>query len=253
MRRVATGHYNSTSVTHPALPVVLTRSRADNARLAALLRPVPALSWPATRARLLALPGGRAAVQAALGRADVVAFTSRRGVLAARAHAGRLGPLLARARVAAVGEGTAHALGRMGVVPAWTGDGGAAELGDLLVPHVTGRRVLLLRGGEAAEPPADALRRAGALVTDLRLYAQDAPEPRDEAPREVGAVCCASPLAARRTMSAHPWLARFPCVAIGETTARALRELGVADVRVARRPDAVSLRDAILETIGARP
>lgn len=237
-------------------PVLLTRSRADNARLASMLRGhgVPVLAWSTSRARVVSPCEARATLPALVAAASVVVFTSRRGVLALRALLGsRLRALLADRRVAAVGPGTAALLSRLGASPAWVGDAGAAELGRRLGADLpAGTRVLLIRGTDAEEEPSVSLRDAGLLVEDRRVYRQEPPPPPRCAPRPLAAVACASPSGARRALGWHPWIAAAPFVAIGGTTAAALSELGIATIRVARVPTPESLCEAILETVRAR-
>lgn len=239
-------------------PVLLTRSRADNARLAALLRPlgVPVLSWQGTRAALLEPEEGRPALRQAVESAEIVVFTSRRGVIALRGLLGRgLGRQLAGRRVAAVGTGTAAAVERLerGLTCAWTGTAGAASLAALLVRELPpGTRLLLARGMEAPDVPLRSLQEAGLLVDDRRVYRQLEPPIPGPAPERAAAVVCASPSAARRVLRWQPALASSPFVAIGETTATTLRELGSTSVRLARSPSPESLLEAVLATLGMR-
>lgn len=233
------------------LPVVLTRSRSDNARLAALLaaRGLIALSLPPLRAALVRPADGADDLARAVAGADVAVFTSRRGVLALRGLLGRRAiALLAQCRLAAVGATTAALLRRMGLEPAWVGDHGAEELGVLLAAALPpGTRVLLLRAVEAPDVPARSLRDAGLLVDDRRVYRQVEPPRPASCPEQAAAIVCASPSAARRVLAWQPALAASPFVAIGRTTAAALASLGAARIVQAASPDPEALCRAVLE------
>lgn len=97
---------------------------------------------------------------------------------------------------------------------------------------------VLLPGPERRlDEPRATLTAAGFDVTDLPLYRTSAVPPADlpDAPwREGDIVFFASPSAVRACVAA--WDDRPPCVAIGDTTARAARDAGF-DVAVADAPD----------------
>jgi uroporphyrinogen III methyltransferase / synthase len=127
-------------------------------------------------------PRSYEALDRALARADAydwVVFTSSHGVevffarLAARGGDVRQ---LWRARLAAIGPGTAAALSRRGlraeIVPA---EFRAEALACALTPHVRGRRVLLPRAEGARSVLPRSLVEAGAEVTDVGTYRAEPP------------------------------------------------------------------------------
>lgn len=237
--------------------VVLTRASPDNVELAALLRNegLSVVEWPATETRTVLPAGGADALQEALDGCDVIAFTSRRGVLAAAELASSacdttLRSLLGTSAAAAVGRATAHALISHGVTPRWVSDGsGSAALGARLLDDMAaGCIVVLLRSAAADDSLPAQLTAGGLVVRDLRVYEQGAP-PCPTVDRPIGIVTCASSSAARRVLAWHPWVRSARFVAIGRTTERCLRENGVEAVVVAAAPDALSMRLAILAAL----
>lgn len=126
-------------------------------------------------------PAALDAAVLAAGRYDLVAFTSENGVRAFFETAARLGRdarVLGGARVAAIGDGTAHALARHGiradVVPEiFRGEALAASCMADLEAHrggVPGARVLLPRAAVARDVFPETLRAAGATVDVVAAY-----------------------------------------------------------------------------------
>lgn len=117
---------------------------------------------------------------------DWVVFTSATGVRAAldRAQAcGLTTPAWTRARVAAIGTGTAEALQQRGVSVAFLPGTFVGEaLGDEL-PDVAGRRVLLLRAEAGRAVLCERLEARGADVADVAAYTT-VPAPLSDASRK---------------------------------------------------------------------
>ena len=246
-------------------PIILTRSPPDNAELALRLRArgLSVLEWPALATRILPPRDGAGSVAEHVSRAEVIVLTSRRGIEAAEESLelpdgpGSLGGLgrpcrladaFAGRRVACIGPATAASAEARGLTPSWTASGsGSAELAALLARACpAGTRALLLRSAAADDSLPRALTDAGLVVEDLRLYAPIEMDRPATEPIPVAAVVCASPSAARQLLAWHPWIADAAFVAIGATTARALAELGVARVHVARGSDPSALEEAVL-------
>jgi uroporphyrinogen-III synthase len=218
--------------------VVLTREREDNLPLARELasRGVPVLEIPCLATRYLE-PAELHAVPAA------VAFTSRRGVrgllrlpLHARLLSGEPVPL-----VCAVGSATADALLASGFPAGIVAEPPSGEsLAEALAARLpNGARVALVRGNLRAGGMDEALERAGFVLLPVVVYENLAPDIPAMAPCPVAAVFAASPSAARRLLGANPWLRKASFVAIGATTEKALRDLGVRSVETAG-PDHVA-------------
>lgn len=174
---------------------------------------------------------------------------------AAVRHVAGLDPVVAgglRGRaIAAVGPSTAQALAE-------------AELPvDLVADEGTGAglaRALLARFG-AARPPVllpaarggrtelrDALAAAGCAVTVDELYASEALAAPNDAELDVDAVVVASPSGARAALTGRA--GHVKAVAIGPTTADALRELGLTPAAVASAPTPVDVVDAVVRALG---
>jgi uroporphyrinogen III methyltransferase/synthase len=193
---------------------------------------------------------------------DWVLFTSPTGVrfftLLAQRVLGRI-PRLDVA-VAAIGPSTAQALQAAGIKPQVIARDSSGEgLAEALVGRVKqGQRVLLARPEVAREVLPSALRSGGALVDTVAFYrnvaAQDVADIARDVRREVfDAVVFTSPSTAQRLFDGATEagieiadaLRRVKVVAIGEITARALREAGITVGAVAPRPS----DDGIVEAV----
>jgi uroporphyrinogen-III synthase len=159
-------------VSAPTARVLLTRSAEDCAEWATRLarHGLEAVALPCIHCEPLASPERKAALAAAVQRADWLVFTSRRGVEAFAAHEP---PALAPGcRVAVVGAGTAEAararLGRVDVVGGGTAAALAATLAD--GGGTEGARVLLALAENAPDTLAGALEAAGAECTRIDVY-----------------------------------------------------------------------------------
>lgn len=210
--------------------IVLTRQEESNRPWAARLRAAghAVLELPLVRFRALE-------VAPELPPSDWLLFTSPQGVRAFAAAGFAPG----EARIAALGAGTAAALAEVGLkddLGLDTRDG--AELAAAFVKKTPAPARVLLPGPSRrlAEPRAT-LEAAGFAVTELALYETEVVPADDlpDAPLSGGdVVFFCSPSAVRAFTGA--WQERPDCVAIGETSAVALREAGF-EPKVAARPN----------------
>jgi len=151
-----------------------------------------------------------------------------------------------RAEVWALGPASAGALGDITaiVLPDVT-DG--ASLARAMGSHAKGKRVLLPRAESSRPDLAEGLREAGAEVIDIVAYRTIATEHADPSLRQGrdlvanghAAACIVfapSQVDALADLVGPLGECRVPFVAIGETTAKSLREHGVAGVAVAPTP-----------------
>ena len=166
-----------------ARTVVITRPRSQ---ALALQRKVAALGRAAILFPLLEIHplADNVALDAALGRLEqnaLVAFVSPNAIDAAFA---RRRPWPATVPLAVMGEGSRQALAAHGITSSSTAifspaDTGRTDSETLLaaldLPALAGRPVLVLRGESGRELLADALRTAGALVTQVAAYRRSAP------------------------------------------------------------------------------
>ncbi len=169
--------------------VAVTRARAQASSLAARLRELGAdvVETPAIRIEPLMVEG---ALRDAIDRIEdyaLVCLTSPNGVrllFDALESASRDARALAGATIAAIGPGTAAALGEHGIRADIVPERFVAEaLVEALEPiEVDGRRVLVARAAEARSVLPDALRARGAAVDDVALY-ETVAEPLTEAGR----------------------------------------------------------------------
>jgi uroporphyrinogen III methyltransferase / synthase len=168
-------------------------------------------------------------------------------------------------RVAAVGQATADAARKAGwavdcVAPSQTGEALAHELRESLA----GRRILLPRSDRADDRLPIALEKNGAKVREAVAYLTLAPQSFDRAltdrlhRAEVDWIVFASP-SAFHNLAHHMGAkelaalsARVHFLAIGPTTAQALREAGVQLELEATAPDAESVTDSLCEYYALR-
>jgi uroporphyrinogen-III synthase len=232
-------------------PVILTREAEDNEALQQELAAwsIPAVSYPCLATEYI--PAGQWAIEPP---ADprvfrVVLITSRRGVRGLCQDASLLhSPELI---VAAVGRSTAAALREdldrePNLVAADARSIGLAqELSGVLRP---GEAVLHVRGSKSNGELKSVLTRRGFKVHEMIVYRNVDPglEPLDIPGPWV--VVLASPSAMHRFMDMNgSYLADSRFVAIGPTTAKALRDLGFGTVHQARSPQREDLAAAIKE------
>jgi uroporphyrinogen III methyltransferase/synthase len=246
----------------PATPlagrtVAVTRARAQASGLAQRLRALGAqvIEAPAIRIEPLDVTPGD------LSGYDLVCFTSPNAVsllFERLAETGRDARAFAAARVAAIGPGTARALGEHGlvadVVPErFVAEGLVAALGEEPV-----RRALIARPREARDVLADALRAGGAEVDVLVLYATVAeplPEPALRAVRTSDYVTFTSSSTVRFFLQAVGGAAALApavrSVSIGPATSETLREHGLEPDVQAERHDIDGLVEALVRDASA--
>jgi uroporphyrinogen-III synthase len=247
--------------------VVVTRGKGGEDALALRLR---ALGAEVREVASIAFadPADPAPLDAALRglRAfEWVVFTSATAVERTVARMAALGvPLAALAArgLAAVGPATADRLARLvrepDLVPA---EARGAAMAAALGAHVAGRAVLFPRPAEGRPETVEGLVAAGARLTSVEAYRTVPAPPGDVAPLgdwlargEVHAVAFASPSAVRSVVSAlgeRADLLRRPLLAaIGPTTARALRDVGLPVGAEPARYTGPDLADAIAAALG---
>ncbi len=230
-----------------ARAVVVTRDEPTDGPLSRELRSrgLTVLNWPA----ISVTPAAPAALRAALGmpgQFDWIVFASRHAVAAVLELRSEPPPGL---KIAAVGHATAQVLTQRGwTVDLLPGEANAAALVDAfaaLPGGGAGLRVLYPASSRALPTLAAGLRQLGCAVEQAEAYhtgaaALDVEECRARiAHDEIAAVTFASPSAvdelaqALGTQDFGRLLRAAPAVAIGRTTARALRERGVEAVLAA--------------------
>ena len=141
------------------------------------------------------------------------------------------------------------------VAKSGTGEGLVKELGGSL----SGRKVLLPRSDRGDHGLSDALREAGALVTEVVAYSTPAPEPLDPEIVErirradVDVITFTSPSAFRNlsdwidTLTLAKLSTRVRFAAIGPTTAKSIRKAGSQVEIEAAEPSVRGLTDAIVK------
>jgi hydroxymethylbilane synthase len=195
-----------------------------------------------------------------------VVVTSGNGARSALAAAERAGVAPNEVCWAAVGAATASLLHRAGGVDAWLPSRPVAEaIGDEL-PIEVGDPVTLVRGSLADASLPTRLRERGAAVTDVVGYQTVEGPPSERASLQAAldgelpsAVVFASGSAVRGLLSMagedglRQRLLSVPAVAIGTSSARAVREAGFALLGVSDGPSAERVATLVARLVHAAP
>jgi uroporphyrinogen-III synthase len=242
---------------HAATPsrrrVLLTRSAEDSAEWTERFaeRGGEAVSLPCIRCEPVATPVAKAALAAAVPRADWLAFTSRRGVEAFATLAPSMSS--ASCRVAVVGAATAEAaLARLGRVDLVGYGGTAAGLAAALIRDgelERHPRVLLALAENAGDVLERTLTAAGADCTRCNVY-RTVPAPPAEPRRplselRVDNVVLASPSAVTGFVHQVEVDAPIKVYTIGPSTTAAARRAGLAVTAEAREPSLEGILEAM--------
>jgi uroporphyrinogen III methyltransferase/synthase len=246
--------------------VVVTRSRAQASEFVALLEEQGAevIEFPTIRIEPPADLGPlKESVSRAGERFDWIVFTSVHAVEAffdALSQSGLDSRALAGCRVAAIGPATAERLAQYGIrADLQPGMFTTAALVEALASagDLKGRRVLCPRSDIAPPELTDALRKRGAMVTEVIAY-RTLPDTSDASRvrelllrREIHWLTFTSSSTVRnfcsavepKTLSAH----NVRIASIGPATSATLRELGLAPTVEAERQTIPGLLDAIVQ------
>jgi uroporphyrinogen III methyltransferase/synthase len=238
--------------------VVVTRARAQASGVAKTLQGLGAqvVELPAIRIESLTGTDEARAAAKAIGDYDLICLTSPNGVkllFEAISEAGLDARALAGATLAAIGPGTARALGAEGIAADVIPERFVAEaLVEVLEDvEVDGKRVLIARAAEARDVLPDALRERGASVDVVALYetVREAPDEKAIAAAQ-GAdyVTFTSSSTVKNLTEALG--ERFPAaariVSIGPVTSDTVREAGLEVAVEADRHDVDGLLSALL-------
>jgi uroporphyrinogen III methyltransferase/synthase len=238
------------------LTVAVTRAREQASGLAARLADLGAAVIEAPAIRILPLDSPTPD----LTRYDLVCLTSPNGVrllFERLAGEGRDARALAKARVAAIGPGTAAALGEHGIVADIVPERFVAEGLVAALEVVPVRRALIARAAQARDVLAQALRERGAEVDVLALY-ETVAEPLTDA--QLAAVSRADYITFTSSSTVRFFLeaagderiGRPRLVSIGPVTSAALRERGLEPHVEASRHDIEGLIDALVADASGR-
>lgn len=154
--------------------------------------------------------------------------------------------LPAPVRIAALGPGTGEALRERGLAVDFTGDGEPAATAAAFLAAAAGQRVLFPR---AAHSRRSVQERLAGRLTDIDLVVYDNEPLTDLQLPAADIWVFTSPLNARAFFAEKKWEPRWQAVAIGRTTAEALRSLGLASVVVAEAPSEDGMAEAVLGVV----
>ena len=176
---------------------------------------------------------------------DIVAFTSRHAVAAVVAR----GIACPRGCIAAVGPSTAQALVDAGWRVDIVGTGGGRELAALL-PVTTSTRVLWPRAAEANAGLREAVVARGAVVVEVVVYRSVPIADRESVARAFAhprplAIVLTSPARVATLLTFGPVAVDVAVVVVGDTTAKACSDAGLAVAAVAASPGADPLCAAL--------
>lgn len=154
-------------------------------------------------------------------------------------------PLL---QIGAIGAATADAIYRYIIrTPDFVGNGEPESTAKAFYTVAKKSRVLFL-GAVNAQPGIRPF--LGDTITCMHLNVYDnlpIPQPPDMTEAQV--LAFTSPLNAKAYFSAHPYILGQKIVAIGATTAAALKELGMSNIIVATEPDERALAEAVMRSV----
>ena len=239
--------------------VVVTRARAQASGLAARLRGLGAevVELPSIRIEPRVESAEVRDAVAALHTYALVCFASPNAVrllFEAMVTQGRDARALAAARIAAIGPGTAAALGERGLIADVVPERFVAEslVGALAGFDVTARPVLVARAAHGRDVLVDALRDRGAQLDDVALYETVSERPDPDALAAAASadyVTFTSSSTVRNLLAAigdgFPRAARV--VSIGPATSETAREAGLEVHIEAERHDPDGLIEALID------
>ncbi len=238
---------------NPVATVVLTRRRADNRRLAERLtrKGLRVLEAPALEIVSADPPELETVALGARSLKDFQAalFSSRHGVTGFFRWLKKSGRFGKPEIVAAVGPATARALAEYGWPPYVVADPATgAELAKRMQPRLPPTsRLLAVRGNTSRDAASKSLAESGHRIFPLTVYRNlETVIPRIAA---FQLAVFASPSAVKRFLASNPPVPETAYVAIGSTTARALREHGLSPVQ-ARTTSDEALEAAVFEALG---
>ena len=142
--------------------------------------------------------------------------------------------------VFAQGPRTAQALGSGWEVTCADGLYGA-DLARCIHERAPGAPVTVLAGDKTQGAVADELTRLGHSVRVMTVYQNRSPGDLTRPPCALKAAIYFSPSAVERQLEANPWLQSVPSIAIGRTTAAALRSGDCSQIICARGPEIESI------------
>ncbi|GAC1319460.1 MAG: uroporphyrinogen-III C-methyltransferase [Thermoleophilaceae bacterium] len=234
--------------------VIVTRARPQASALAARLAELGARVVESPAIRIEPRPPAEVDPKlAAIADYELVCLTSPNAaalLLASLERAGYDARVLAGARVAAIGPGTAAELERGGIRPDVLPERSVAEslVEALATTPVEGRRVLVARAGEARDVLVDALAARGAHVDVVALY--DTRAEADARPQPADYVTFTSSSTVRFFLASQSVPAGARIVSIGPVTSATVRELGHRVDVEARSHDIDGLVEALVEDAG---
>jgi uroporphyrinogen III methyltransferase/synthase len=163
---------------------------------------------------------------------------------------------LGNVRLAAIGPATSQALGERGLKTDLQPENyQAEELAAALGPHVSGRRVLLIRASRGRETLAEELVKSGAHVSQVVAYgSRDVPSPAPEVAEALGrgeidwVTVTSSAIARSLCRMFAGQLAQARLAAISPLTGGVLQELGCPPTAVAQTYDAAGLVEALVRS-----
>ena len=232
--------------------VILTREAEDNLGLIEKLKPydLEILEYPCIATRLIPYSGGEICGRK-LEDFAVVAFTSKRGVAGMAQVSERL--LRSSQILAAVGAATAAAVekqfGRNAelVAEPQTGEGLAQTI---LARFQNPVSVLYVQGAKTTGKFKRLLKKGGFEICDLVVYENLPSELKPLTLNKPALAVFASPSAAANFYHTNPLLRdSVPAVAIGPTTRKELRTLGVPRITLASKPDPDYLVECVRKII----
>jgi len=152
---------------------------------------------------------------------------------------------IAGSKLAAIGPGTAAALESACRPPDFTGSGDPGQTASAFLQTAKGQRVLFCRAKESRKSVQTLL---GPYLAALDLVVYENTPRREFVLPDFDVLVFTSPMNVQAYFSGKRWRENQMVAAIGETTAKALAEVGAGPVLVAEDPSEEGLAAAVLKS-----
>lgn len=150
---------------------------------------------------------------------------------------------LSSTKIAALGPGTAEAIEKIfGIVPDFVGNGIPEETSLLFAEKAAGQKVVFIRAEESRKSVQTILQNQ-VIATDVIAYKNSAKAQVDKIEADI--MVFTSPLNAKAYFSKYSLESFQKVIAIGQTTAEALKALGINDLVVSELPSEESLSELV--------
>ncbi len=176
--------------------------------------------------------------------ANWIFFYSKKGVRFFFEQLQSMEAELENVQFASIGEGTARVMQRFGIQPDFVGTGEPASTAQAFSRLAQGQHVIFPQAAQSRQSIQTHLQEQ---ITAYNLIVYQNSMRTDFQLPEFDILVFTSPMNAQAYFAKKRWQAQQKVVAIGQTTARTLTQLGITEVQIAEQPDEQHLAEAVLE------